>query len=180
MKELAGSIIVSFILIGVLIIGGEIYAKVNGGKVLSMSVAASLSPSPTVTATPTDTPTPTPTPTSDPTSTPSPKPKPTIVLPPPTSSQEVNGFIERFAVQYGVSPHVLRHLAICESGFKSNAKNGPYIGLYQFGPITWKNNRVKMGEDPNLGLRYNAEEAVQTAAYLISIGRIKAWPNCQP
>lgn len=131
-------------------------------------------PSPTVLPTPTLTPSPTivPTPKPTPIKTPSPIPQPRY------TSQQINGFIDRFAGQYGVDPNVLRHMAICESGFNPNAYQSGYAGLFQFGSVTWKNLRIKIGEDPNPDLRYNAEEAVQTAAYAISQGKSALWPNC--
>ena len=92
-----------------------------------------------------DTPTLTPTPKNTPT------PKPT-----PVSSSEINGFIERYAREYSVDANALRHIAVCESGFNPNAKNGPYVGLYQFTTNTWSNNRKIMNEDPNPDLRTNA------------------------
>ena len=88
--------------------------------------------------------------------------------------------IDRFSAQYSVDPNVLRHLAICESGFNSSAVNGAYVGLYQFGPITWKNLREEIGEDTNINLRYSAEESTQTAAYALSLGKRGIWPNCAP
>lgn len=139
------------------------------------------SPSPSLTPTsipvPTNTPSPTPMDSAMLTTLPSAQPTPTI---PPASSLEVNGFIDRFSAQYGVDPNILRHIAICESGFASNAKNGPYIGLFQFGEITWKNIRKEFGEDTNPDLRYSAEESVQTASYALSHGKGGIWPNCQP
>ena len=134
------------------------------------------------TPSPTDTPTPSPTtttPTSSPTVAPTttPKPIPTVA---PASSQEVNAFIERFSVQYGVDPNVIRHLAICESGFRSNTIQGIYAGLFQFDPITWKNIRLEIGKDTNPDLRYSAEESVQTATYAYSKGKKGIWPNCFP
>lgn len=198
MEELTGVAIASLLVIGLVVIGGEVYVGRGGGRVLSISETAVVSPSPSLSLLPTDAPQALPGqspslrvgdssrsetgPEASPTlaPAPTPSPKPTVLLPPPTSSQEINGFIDRFAAYYGVNPHVLRHLAICESGFASNARNSAYAGLYQFGPVTWKNNRLKMGEDPNLALRYNAEEATQTAAYMLSLGRIGVWPNCQP
>jgi len=74
----------------------------------------------------------------------------------------------------------MRYIAICEAGFNPNAVNGPYIGLYQFGPITWQNIRGEIGEDPNINLRYSVEESAQTAAYSLSKGKIGIWPNCKP
>lgn len=132
---------------------------------------------PTPTMTPSSSPSLSPTPSSTATPTITPKPLPTAT---PVSSQEVNGFIERFSAQYGVDPNVVRHVAICESGFRSNAVQGIYVGLFQFGPTTWKNIRVEFGEDPNPSLRFSAEESVQTAAYAISKGKGGIWPNCLP
>lgn len=131
-------------------------------------------------STPTPTASPTPTPTPSPTPKPTPTPTPTPILPPSISPQEIHGFIERFASQYAQDPNVLRHIAVCESGFNPLAVNGPYIGLYQFGPTTWKNNRLLMGEDPDLSLRFSAEESAQTAAYILSIRGGGVWPNCMP
>jgi soluble lytic murein transglycosylase-like protein len=127
-------------------------------------------PTPTLMVLPTLTPTPFPTRIPTPTTVPQPKFKP----------EEIQAFIERFAAQYSVDPNVLRYIAVCESGFNPNAVNGLYAGLYQFSKITWKSNRLTMGEDTDANLRFNAEEATQTAAYLISRGRKEIWPNCYP
>src|SRR4030042_3477653 len=127
-------------------------------------------PSPTIILLPTLTPTPMP-----------PKiPEPTVFPQPKFSPEEIHAFIERFAAQYSIDPNVLRHIAVCEAGFKADAVNGPYAGLFQFSKTTWKNNRTTMGEDTNTDLRFNAEEAIQTAAYLISQGGKDMWPNCFP
>jgi hypothetical protein len=133
--------------------------------------------------------TPTETPTIIPTITPTPTPKPTPTIQPssyptiqPISSQQINEYVNRYAGQYGVSPDVIRHVALCESGFNplSRSPNGLYTGLFQFSASAWVNYRGKMGEDTNADLRTNAEEAVQTAAYVISIGKGTIWPNCMP
>lgn len=151
-------------------------------EVLSQAVEATPTPTPTPTPSPSPTPTekPTPKPTKKPTPTPTPSPSPTPKPLPPVSSEEINGFIERFAAQYGVDPNVLRHIAVCESGFNPLAYNVGYAGLYQFEPITWAKFRRPIGEETNPDLRFNAEEAVQTAAYALSVGRGDIWPNCMP
>lgn len=112
--------------------------------------------------------------------TPTPTKKPKQPIPPPVSSMEVNAMIERFSAQYSVDPNVMRHLAICESGFNSSAVNWTYVGLYQFGPATWKNLREEIGEDTNINLRFSAEESTQTAAYALALGKRGIWPNCAP
>lgn len=143
--------------------------------VLAEKIEATLIP--TIAPTPTPSVTPTPTPIRTVMPTPSPKPIPTV---PPVTSLEINGFIESFAGQYSTDPNVLRHIAICESGFRPNAVNGPYVGLYQFGPITWQNTRKQMGEDPNINLRFDAKASIQAAAYLLSTRGRNFWPNCKP
>lgn len=151
-------------------------------KVLSIMVSASPEPE----ATATDTPSPAPVATPEATATPkplptrTPTPVPTFPPQPVFTSQQINEFINRFAAQYSVSPDVLRHVAVCESGFNASAQNLGYAGLYQFGSTTWKNLRKEFGEDPDPNLRLNAEEAVQTAAYAIGIGKGGLWPNCMP
>src|SRR3989344_1856462 len=154
----------------------------KGSDVLGMDAVI---PTPTVTPVPSTTPTPLPsmTPTPIPTKTPKPTiiptPFPTIIPQPAYTSQQINELIERFAVQYNVDPNVIRHIAICESGFNPSAVNGPYAGLFQFKGKTWSNSRIQMGEDSQPDLRFNAEEAIQTGAYLISQGKFYLWPNCK-
>lgn len=132
-----------------------------------------LSFSPTPTARPVKTPVPKPTKSPVPTQSPSPTPS-------PISSEEIMKLLEGFAGQYAVDPNVLRHIAICESGFNPSAVNGSYVGLYQFGPITWASNRILIGEDPDPDLRYSAEESIQTAAYMLATKGRQFWPNCKP
>lgn len=152
---------------------------IHKSQVLSDSTVAtpsSLPPSQTATPIPSPTSTPLPSVTAKPkpTNTPTPVPQPEV-----TSSQ-IHQFMERFASQYAVDVNVLRYIAVCESGFNPLAVNGPYAGLYQFNTTTWRNNRKLMGEDTNPDLRFNAEEAVQTTAFLISRGKKSLWPNCYP
>ena len=170
-----------YFILGILLIliAGLIFTFTGkGGKVLSLVSTPTPSPSPSPTPLPTPTPSLTPTPTLTPT--PKPSPTPTLILPPPILPQEIHAFIERFAGQYGVDPNLLRHIATCESGFNPLAINGPYVGLYQFGPASWISNRLALGEDTSLNLRLSAEESTQTAAYIVSIGKGSLWPNCFP
>ena len=129
----------------------------------------------TSSATITASPSATPKPISEPNFTPKPTPKPTAA-----ASHDVNGFIDRFSAQYGVDPNVVRRVALCESGFNSNATNNVYVGLFQFDSRTWINIRKEMGENIDPDLRFSAEESVQTAAYSFSKGKGGLWPNCFP
>lgn len=155
------------------ILGIYIFIKRSKTYVLSEKIAATESPTPS--PTPSPSPSPTPTPTLVPTQTPKSLPTPTPVPP-----AEINAQIDRFSGQYAVDPNVMRHIAICESGFNPLAVNGPYAGLYQFGKITWKNLREEIGEDTKADLRFSAEESAQTAAYALAIGKRGIWPNCAP
>ena len=93
--------------------------------------------------------------------------------------QDVGALIEKYASEYGVNKDMMVHIAKCESGFRSNAVNGPYAGIYQFIGSTWSSNRRAMGLDPDPTLRYNLEEAVKTAAFKMSRDGFGAWPVCQ-
>ncbi|NIM02882.1 transglycosylase SLT domain-containing protein [bacterium] len=156
----------------------NVFAK---GEVLSQQSEVEVSPSPPP---PSPSPSPSPSPLPSPSPKPSPLPSPSLSPspspPPPASAEEINGFIEQYAGQYGVDPHILRHIAICESGLNPLAENLAYGGLYQFTPSSWKKYRGLLGEDPNPDLRFNAEEAVQTAAYALSLNQAYIWPNCVP
>lgn len=88
--------------------------------------------------------------------------------------------INQYAGEKGVSADVIRHLAICESGFNPNAKNGIYAGMFQYDAPTWSSFRKIMGEDADPDLRYNAKEAVRTTVYLVSLNKLYLWPNCKP
>ena len=115
----------------------EIDYKFLNGKILSISdehlldtatptSILTLSPSPTTT------PSPIPTPTTIPTPTITPTPVPTHIPQPQVSPEDIHGFMERFAGQYGIDVNVLRHIAVCESGFNPLAINALYAGLFQF------------------------------------------------
>lgn len=88
--------------------------------------------------------------------------------------------IDKYSVERGVDPNVIRHIAICESGFNPKAKRYIYAGLFQYDGATWKSYRKRMGENPDPDLRYNAEEAIKTTVYIVSLKRLYLWPNCAP
>lgn len=158
--------------------GGEMFIEGEALSEYYITSSGGLTDDPSLQMTPTPTPSPTPEPTVTPS--PTPKPTPTPVPQPVYSPQEIHSFIERFSGQYGVDPNVIRHIAVCESGFNPSVANLSYAGLFQFGPNTWINYRQLMGEDADTDLRFNAEEAVQTAAFAYSMGDARIWPNCTP
>ncbi len=178
---LVAPLLIGFLLgyFGMYFWGKDLFLK---GEVLSSEYFIASDGSYTLDPTPESTITPTPSSTPEPTETPSPTPVPTPTpIPQPVfSPEEIHNFIERFAGQYAVDPNVLRHLAVCESGFNPLAEKLNYVGLFQFSPNTWIKYRELMGEDADIDLRLNAEEAVQTAAYAYSLGNDSIWPNCAP
>ena len=81
-------------------------------------------------------------------------------------------------IRYASSLPLSEKIAFCESSLKPDAVNGPYAGLFQFCSSTWISNRKALGLNPNPFLRYNAEEAVKTAAFKIARDGTGAWPVC--
>lgn len=128
----------------------------------------------------TKTPQPTPT-TPAPTATPLPTAVPTTPPPPPAIAgpADLEGLFDKYSSEYGVNKDDLKGIAKCESGFNPTSNNsGMYLGMFQFSHGTWVANRNRMGMDPNPELRFNAEESIRTAAFVISRGGRGAWPNC--
>lgn len=95
------------------------------------------------------------------------------------SPEEMASLYTRFGAEYGIPADTLARIAACESGHNPGAINGPYGGLFQFHSNTWASNRRAMGLDANPDLRFNAEEAVRTAAFKMSRDGTGAWPVCQ-
>lgn len=108
----------------------------------------------------------------------SPSPIPISPKPQHQSQTLFDQLFEKYASEYGVNPETLKRIARCESGFNPHAANGPYCGMFQFHASTWTSNRKAMGLDPDLSLRFNAEEAIKTAAFKISRDGTGAWPVC--
>lgn len=106
------------------------------------------------------------------------KPNAEIVKPAVAAPAEIDSIIDRYSQEYGVDKGLLVKIAKCESGFNSNAVNGPYAGMYQFIEGTWVSNRRAMELDANPSLRYNAEESIRTAAFKIARDGGGAWPVC--
>ena len=127
-------------------------------------------------AAPTNTPTDTPTPTSTNTPTPSPTATPTPV---PVTSSDLENWFSKYSGEYSVDREQLKKIAVCESGFNSQARNGDYGGMYQFSTSSWQSTRASMSMDTNPDLRFNAEESIRTAAFKISTGGAGAWPSCK-
>ncbi|OGM20136.1 hypothetical protein A2955_01895 [Candidatus Woesebacteria bacterium RIFCSPLOWO2_01_FULL_37_19] len=94
------------------------------------------------------------------------------------TANEIESLIESYAKFYGVDSIVMKAIARCESGYRPEAVNGPYAGIYQFLASTWNSNRRAMGLDENPQLRFNAEESVKTAAFKMSRDGFGAWPVC--
>lgn len=117
----------------------------------------------------------------------SPLPKSSVSSDPSTSLRilvaerpKIDAWIEQYAQEYGVSAETLRYMAKCESTFNPRAVNGPYAGMYQYSASSWISNRKAMGEDSNHNLRFDAQEAIKTTAYILSTRGDSMWPNCVP
>lgn len=127
---------------------------------------------PTVTPSPTQTP-PTVTPTPSPTATPTPLLPITFA-----SGADLDKWFDQYSKQYSIDRSLLHKIARCESGFRTDAINANYAGMYQFSEQAWLSARSRMGLDTNKDLRFNAEEVIKTAAYIIANNGTSSWPNC--
>lgn len=139
---------------------------------------AAEAPTPIPTATPTATPRPTATASNAayaPTPSPTPTPKPTPI---PETATQLDEWFTKYSNHYSIDRQKFWNIAVCESGLRPNATNGIYGGLFQFSPATWKSTRAAMQMDPNPDLRFNAEEAIKTAAFKTSVSGLGSWPNC--
>lgn len=110
-------------------------------------------------------------------STPLPTASPSYLLKVATSA-EIDAWFSEFAASQSVSEVLLRKIAICESGYKQFARNGIYGGLFQFSPNSWTTVRRTMNLDANPDLRFDAKEAIKSAAFQIATRGIVAWENC--
>jgi hypothetical protein len=153
---------------------GMLRVKNNFTGFVSFSISPTPGPSPT------DIPTPIPLPTSTPTPKPTRIPTPTPKPQPEFTSEQIYKMIDGYSAQRGVNPNVIRYIAICESGFNPKAGRNIYAGLFQYDGATWRSYRRMMGENPDPDLRYNAEEAIKTTVYIVSLNRLYLWPNCTP
>jgi hypothetical protein len=158
-----------------------IFVRMEDANLIRPIPSGNPTPLPTFTPTPTPTNTPTPTPTNTPTPTPTPTitPTPTVRVA-PAAPDWIEGFITKYAAEYGVDAALIRRIAHCESGYGPGAdrEGGKYGGMFQYSVETWASDRAAMGLDGNPSLRYNAEESVRTAAFKISRGGQRAWAGC--
>lgn len=136
----------------------------------TLGVITTPTPTPTPTITPSHTPTPIP---PTPTETPTPTPIPIIIAP-----ANLDELFTKYSSEYSVDKELMKRIAHCESGLNPAAANNLYAGLYQFSESLWTSTRTLMGQNSDPGLRFNAEEAIRTAAFMISQNHLGIWPNC--
>ena len=146
-------------------------AKIKG--VETTKIIKTPIPTPTPTSTPTPLPTPTATPLPTPIPTPTPTPPAVIVLP-----ADLDDLFNKYSTAYNIDKELLKRIANCESGLNPNASWQDYAGLFQFGSTLWMQTRNLMGENNDVNLRYNPEEAIKTAAFMVSQNQLGIWPNC--
>lgn len=118
------------------------------------------------------------TPTIEPTTTPEPIAVPSAAPAISTAAADLESLFAQHAATHGVDPEIMKKIAQCESGMRPEAVNGPYGGMFQFVSSTWVSNRKAMGKDTDPALRFNAEEAIETAAFKMGRDGYGAWPSC--
>lgn len=117
---------------------------------------------------------PTPTPTEIPTPTPTPLKSVQAIV----TSEDLENMFATHSSHYSVDKEMLKKIAKCESGFNAAARTSLYGGMFQFSESSWISTRSAMGMDTNTELRFNADEAIKTAAFKISTAGTRAWPSC--
>jgi len=135
-------------------------------KTYAKTLGIITTPAPTVTPYPTPTPIP-------PTPTPTPTPTPIII-----ASTSLDELFTRYSNEYSVDKELMKRIAYCESRLNPQASTSQYAGLYQFSESLWISTRTLMGQNSDPNLRFNAEEAIRTAAFMISQNHLYIWPNC--
>lgn len=155
--------------------------------IFSPTPVASPSLEPTSSSSATPVASPTPFVTSTPTPSPSPTPSPAVLSAQntvPTATPDVwppsvlEPLFERYAAEFGVDKNTLERIANCESHFNPNAKNGDYLGMFQFATSSWISTRNQMVLPSDPSLRTNSEESIKTAAFMLSKRGTSPWPSC--
>ncbi len=76
------------------------------------------------------------------------------------------------AATYGVPVAKLRRVAMCESTLNPNARNGRYLGLFQFGTPLWNTTPYRRFA------RTDPYAAAAAAAWAFKRGMARHWPLC--
>lgn len=108
-----------------------------------------------------------------PTATPIPTLTPVIIL-----SKDLDELFTKYSNEYSIDKELLKRIANCESSLNLDAGTGSYAGLFQFAEPIWIQTRTLMRQNPDINLRFNAEESIRTAAFMVSQGHLGIWPNC--
>mgnify|MGYP001610597194 CR=1 FL=1 len=89
----------------------------------------------------------------------------------------VQDHLQEAAYIYDINPELMYCLVRNESGFRATAKNSTSsaYGYGQFITSTWKQWRKAMGEDMNLELRSDPQEAFHTMAWSLDKGYRNHW-----
>jgi hypothetical protein len=92
--------------------------------------------------------------------------------------EQLDEWFSKYSKEYSVDRQRLWNIAVCESELRPDAKNGDYGGMYQFSNNTWRSTRTRMNLPTDPSLRFHPEEAIKTAAFLLSTRGHSPWPNC--
>lgn len=91
---------------------------------------------------------------------------------PATSTRDVHRALTIAAAAYGVPAGRLRRVATCESTLNPNARNGRYVGLFQFGLPLWNATPYRKFS------RTDPYAASLAAAWAFERGMARHWPVC--
>lgn len=104
------------------------------------------------------------------------KSKPQVVAQKEVPEGDYYSQIQYWCSHYGCNSKTLYNRMMCESTGKANARNGIYVGLYQYGAKTFYAYAARTAiVNPNIN---NPTHQIQLATYMDSIGESYHWPNC--
>jgi len=103
-----------------------------------------------------------------------------------TTTDDIKALVASYALEYGVSGESMLNTLKCESGLNPNAYNGKDShklskgshGIAQFSKETFDEFSNKIGIVD--GSPYNPDQAIETMAYMFSIGKQHRWTCYKP
>ena len=96
-----------------------------------------------------------------------------IVRQPIIPTNEVQRLIVKWARHYGVNEQRVLRIAACESGYRANATNGQYKGVFQQGQTWWAARSARYGRAG--ASIFNADANIQVSIAMMAQGGFGHW-----
>jgi len=90
--------------------------------------------------------------------------------------RKIEEIINKYTKIYNVDSNLVKCMLFKESGFNSNAVNGPYVGLAQYCLSTFLSHRKQLGLSQK-DLRTNPDASIQVMISALGRGEFSHWPS---